>query len=59
MTTDIVDQEGANYVEKEDNPTEIPQCRQVEDFLGLLATRVYHRNWVATDVAALILRIRK
>ena len=38
---------------KEDNPTEVPQCRPVEDFFGLLATRVYHRNWVAKDVAAL------
>ena len=54
MTTDFVDQEGANYVEKEDNPTEVPQCRPVEDFFGLLA-RVYHRNWVEADVAALIL----
>ena len=26
MTTNFVDQEGANYVEKVDNPTEIPQC---------------------------------
>ena len=59
MATDFVDQEGVNYVEKVDNPTGIPQCRPVEDFFGLLAIRVYHRNWVETGVAALILRIRK
>ena len=59
MTTDFLDQEKANYVEKEDNPTEVSQCRPVEDFFGFLAIRVYHRNWVKTEVAALILRIRK
>ena len=44
---------------KEDNPTEVPQRRPVEDFFGLLATRVYHRNWVTKDVPALKRRIRK
>ena len=50
-----------NNVKKEDNPTKFRsvECRPVEDFFGLLATRVYHRNWVAKDVAALKTRVRK
>ena len=50
-----------NNVKKEDNPTKFRsvECRTVEDFFGLLATRMYHRNWVAKDVAALKRRIRK
>ena len=59
VTTTFLDSKHVNYVAKSDNPTEVPQCRPVEDFFGLLATWVYHRNWVAKDVAALKRRIRK
>ena len=59
FSTSFLDRNNVNYVKKEDNPTEVPQCRPVEDFFGLPATRVYHRNWVAKDVAALKRRIRK
>ena len=50
-----------NNMKKEDNPTEFRsvECTPVEDFFGLLATRVYHRNWVTKDVAALKRPIRK
>ena len=48
-----------SYVRNVDNQTEVPQCRPVEDFFGLLSTRVYHRNWVAKDMAALKRQIRK
>ena len=43
-TTSFLDSKGVNYVRKEDNPTEVLQCRPVEDFFGLLATRVYLEN---------------
>ena len=59
MTTDFLDSKGVNYVRKEDNPTEVPQCRPVEDFFGLLATRVYEGNWVAKNTEALKRRIRR
>ena len=48
-----------NFVEKDDNPTNVPQCRPIEDFFGLLATRVYEGNWVAQDVEQLKRRIRR
>ena len=47
LTTTFLDNEGVNYVPKRDNPTAVLQCRPIEDFFGLLATRVYQRNWVA------------
>ena len=46
-------------VAKEDNPTEVPQCRPIEDQFGLLASRVYAGNWIAKDTEALKRRIRK
>ena len=58
ITTDYLDANGINYVSKEDNPTEVPQCRLVEDFFGLLSTRVNNEgNWVANNVEALKQRI--
>ena len=41
FTTDDLDANGINYVSKEDNPTEVPQCRPAKDFFGLLSTLVY------------------
>ena len=59
LTTTFLDNHNINYVKKKDNPTEFPQCRPVEDFFGLLAARVYRRNWEAKDVVTLKRRIRK
>ena len=59
LTTTFLSDNNIEYVKKEDNPTEVPQCRPVEDFFGLLATRVYHKNWVAKDAEHLKRRIRK
>ena len=39
-----------HFVAKEDNPTEVPQCRPIEDFFCLL---VYEKNWSAKNIAAL------
>ena len=59
--TSFRDSSNVNNVKKEDNLTKFRsvECRPVEDFFSVLATRVYHRNWVAKDVAALKKRIRK
>ena len=48
-----------NYVAKDLNPTEIPQCRHIEDFFGVLATHVYAKNRIAKDTIALKRRIRR
>ena len=59
ITTDYLGANGNNYISKEDNPTEVPQCRPVVDFFGLLSTRVFEGNWVANNVEALKRRIRR
>ena len=43
---------------KEINPTEVPQCRPIEDFFGVLATHVFARNWISGDTEALKVRIK-
>ena len=58
-TCSFLDNHGVNYVPKDLNPTEVPQCRPKEDFFGVLATHVYRKSWVAKDTEALKRRIRR
>ena len=58
MTTFLEDN-NINYVNKNDKPTEVPQCRSVEDFFGFSVVRVYHRNRQVRDLEALTMQIRK
>ena len=48
-----------NYVPKDLNPTEVPQCRPIEDFFKVLASHFYRKNWLAESTEALMKRIRK
>ena len=57
-TLSFLEKNEIKYVPKEMNPTEVPQCRPIEDYFGVLATHVYAKNWVAKDVEALKRRIR-
>jgi len=57
-TKSFLEANGVNYVPKVINPTEVPQCRPIEDFFGVLATYVYAQNWIAKDTEALKRRIR-
>ena len=57
-TTNFLNNKGINFEPKEVNPTEVPQCRSIENFFGVLATHVYARNWTAGDAEALKRRIR-
>ena len=36
-----------NYVPKDLNLTKVQQCRRIKDFLKVLATHFYRKNWVA------------
>ena len=47
------------YVPKERNPTNLPQCRPIEDFFGSLSALVYKNNWRAKGTKQLTTRIRK
>ena len=46
-----------DFVPKEANPTELPQCRPIEDLFGHLAQQVYKNGWIAKDVHQLKRRI--
>ncbi|XP_055625397.1 uncharacterized protein LOC129768048 isoform X1 [Toxorhynchites rutilus septentrionalis] len=46
------------FVPKDRNPTNLPQCRPIEDFFGSLSALVYKNNWRAKDTKQLTTRIR-
>lgn len=45
------------FVPKERNPTDLPQCRPIEDFFGILSGFVYENGWEAQNIAQLKRRI--
>ena len=45
------------FVQKEDNPHNVPECRPIEDFWSILKVEVYKNNWQAKDLDALRKRI--
>ena len=57
-TTTFMNNNGIKFVPKEVNPTEVPQCRPIEDFFGVLATHVYAQNWITGYAEAVKRRIR-
>lgn len=57
-TLEYLEQKKIPYVPKERNPTNLPQCRPIEDFFGSLSALVYKNNWRAKDTKQLTTRIR-
>lgn len=55
---DFLTAENVPFVPKSRNPTNLPQCRPIEDFFGQLAQMVYKGNWKADNVSKLINRIK-
>jgi hypothetical protein len=53
-----LDQEGVNYVAKEDNPANVPEARSIEDFWSILKARVYANSWRAKNTRQLTNRIK-
>ena len=47
-----------NYVPYCRNPTNLPQCRPIEDFFGSLAQLVYEKGWKAQNINQLEQRIK-
>jgi len=47
-----------SFIEKMDNPTNLPQCRPIEDFFGQLSSIVYKDGWTARNVEELKKRIK-
>ena len=42
-----------NFIPKHLNPTNVPQCRPIEDFFGYLKDIVYKDGWQAQDTRQL------
>ena len=40
-------EKNVNFVQKEDNPANVPECCPIEDFWGILKVHVYKNNWKA------------
>lgn len=49
--------QNVNFVEKEDNPANVPEARPIEDFWSYLKGLVYERGWCAENTEQLKRRI--
>jgi transposase len=58
-SVDFLKAEGIHFVEKKDNPTNVPQCRPIENFWAILSRLVYARGWKATNLDQLRRRIKQ
>lgn len=58
IVIDHLRQENINFVEKEDNPANVPEIRPIEDFWALLKSQVYANGWRAQNIPQLITRIK-
>jgi DNA-directed RNA polymerase alpha subunit len=46
------------FVEKCENPANVPEVRAIEDFWSILKSKVYEKGWEALDLSKLKWRIR-
>lgn len=54
----FLETQNISFVPKEHNPTNLPQCRPIEDLWGYLVTLVYGNGWQAETLAQLKRRVR-
>ena len=55
---DFLKGQNLNFVEKLDNPPNVPECRPIEGFWSILKGKVYERNWQAKNLDHLKKRIK-
>ena len=46
------------HVKKHDNPPNVPECRPIENFWGILKGLVYANNWQASNIDQLKAKIQ-
>lgn len=56
-TQQFLNDNNINFVPRDSNPTDLPQCRPIEDLFGQLAQVVYKNNWIADNKEQLKRRI--
>jgi hypothetical protein len=57
-TVEYLESKNVPFVPKDRNPTNLPQCRPIEDFFGELAQAVYRGGWRAKTIPQLKNRIK-
>lgn len=57
IVIDYLKAQNVNFVQKEDNPPNLPECRPIEDLWGIIKGKVYEHNWQADDLEQLKRRI--
>jgi adenylate cyclase len=45
-------------VQRKLNPANVPKCRPIEDYWGILKRKVYENDWSAKEIPQLIKRIK-
>lgn len=58
-TTDMLQHQNITFVNKLENPPNLPQCRPIENFWSFLKSLVYSDGWEAKNIDQLKRRIRK
>jgi len=53
-----LEEQNFNFVEKKDNPANLPEVRPIENFWGVLKRLVYKDNWQAESIEQLKRRIQ-
>lgn len=58
-TIEFLTSKQVNFVPKDKNPTNVPQCRPIEDFWAILKRRVWRGENKPKDLQSLITRIKR
>jgi hypothetical protein len=53
-----LNENNVNFVDIDDNPANVPECRPIENLWGILKQQVYKNNWRAKNVKQLYQRIQ-
>ena len=56
--TNFLLEKNIKFIGKEDNPPNLPECRPIENFWGILKGEVYKNNWQAKNLQQLENRIK-
>ena len=58
-TLEYLRTKNVNFVQKEDNPANVPEIRTIEDFWSVLKGKVYEKGWAAKNIQQLEKKILK
>ncbi|KAL4490736.1 hypothetical protein ABPG72_021790 [Tetrahymena utriculariae] len=56
--TKFLNEKQIQFVQKQENPANVPECRPIEDFWQILKGLVYQKNWQALSLEKLEIRIK-